>query len=321
MTLLILLIISIISSCSIDTAPEGRRINLITVALDYQGQGVEPLSGTLNDRDAVEAQIRYLCELEGTELRSISFVQKADSWTRLETVRKPGEAPVSTRQALSESGFKESIVSELEALSSDTKESDLNIFYYAGHGVDATEEEAEYLPLRGSLVLGKVDLKVKPEWRDDGNNLSRLMTTEELHELMAVLNGNSVIIMDSCYSGMVVSSDDAVAESGDIKTALKSFSVKGGGGREVFELSASRKDELSYETRENTEVFHGRFSKALVEAMGYIFHEENGEYPGAPSEKVITLGWLWSECRSALSKTKQTPQSSRSIEDIVLFSL
>lgn len=321
MTLLIILIISMLSSCSMHAPQAERRVNLITVALDYQGQGVEPLSGTLNDRQALEAQIRFLCESEGTELRSISFVQEGDSWSVREIVKRPGEAQSVTRQTLSGDSFKESIVAQLEALSSQRRETDLNIFYYAGHGVDALEEESEFLYLRGALVLGKVNLKIKPEWRADSSNLKQLMPVEELHELMAVLPGRNVIIMDSCYSGMVVSSDSAVSELGDISGAFTSFSLTGGGGREVFELSASRKDELSYESKENTEVFHGRFSKALVEALGYVFHDENGEYPALPLEQVITLGGVYEKCRKALSSARQTPQSTRAVEDIVLFSL
>ena len=310
MILIILLVISLLSSCSM---PEGVKsdVYLISVALDYEGMGVSPLHGTGNDQSAVISQVSYLSEAEGRNFSSYQFTQKGDScYLKYETVPLLGDS-VQNITKLNRNSIKSSVTELLRTL--DTRDSDLIVFYYGGHGLSSKGTQDH-----GALVLG--DIRSAGATADGDRQL--IYTLDDLRYDLSFVNGNKVIILDSCFSGSGCR-DDETPQAGDIAGAFSLlFSSKETRNDLIWEINASSADRPSYEKSETDDMkAHGRFTVELLKYLGYRFHADQTEGPGLPAKGVLSVYDAWDHTRKNLVKNNQSPTAGRSERDLVLFIL
>ena len=94
-TFLAITILVVMSSCELMTEDPAadKRMYLMTVALDYEDTSMNALRGAVNDQDAMERQIEFLCTEEGCDYTIISFSARGGRYSRHEVVysRRSGE--------------------------------------------------------------------------------------------------------------------------------------------------------------------------------------------------------------------------------------
>lgn len=322
LSIILMISILLLSGCEIFTEQkEEKRIRHISVALDYANTEISVLRGTINDQKAVLSQLMHLAALEGTPFYATSFTQEGSHTYSVSYSDGYDGEKQSYYNSYSDGNLKNILVSKLEELAKDSRDGDINIFYYAGHGVNVSDDEGELLNLKGAMVLGDIYFPTIGDWRKESRNLSSMLSLAELRRLMDEFCGQSLIIMDSCYSGYIVEDDDGMSDYMDIEaafTSLVGFSTPA--LRTLWQLTAARADELSYEEEEIEGISHGRFTKAMLEAMGYRFGYDY-ETPGSPLGASVSLASIWNKAVRTLGIRNQTPQSSQSAYDLVLFRL
>lgn len=310
-------------SCELFTPDKtaDRTVHLVSVGLSYENTNIVPLEGTLNDQNAIISEFRYLSREENSAFISYKLTQNNTGYTYTEESNpKLGES-YRYEESL-QGGMKSRLINVLEGLSDYVQQGDLVIFYYAGHGVGVKESETEILYLNGALVLGDLYFPDIGDWRELAQNQSELMDLMELKRYLLPLKSQVVIIMDSCYSGAVVKDDIALAPDNDINRALSlTFSAGEKTKRGIWELSAAREYEKSFESEEGGIVCHGKFTYALLDAMGYSFFDGSYESPGRPEDGRISLSNLYDTIKGNLGADNQHPDCSQTIRDLVLFNL
>ena len=311
----------LLASCELASpAPGGdRSIHFISTALDYEGTSVNTLEGTLADQQAMRMQLMHLAASEGLDFWSTSitgqdgeyFVRRED-WDAGRGVKNIDSRPIGR------DSVKSTLLAEIAASSTSVAEDDLFIFYYAGHGADSTEEGKT--SLNGALVLGDIDFPAFGDWREQPGNLRNLLGVGELKEAISAVKGRKLVILDSCYSGSILP-DDSHSRSGEVLEAIRGlFSQPDRGTGGFYFLCAAREDELSYEDGAQGRT-HGKFSAALLEALGYVFMADGVEGVGLPSRPLVTFSSLCEAVKGAELEQWQHPVASQNLVDLVLFDL
>lgn len=322
MTLAMLAIVSMLASCELMSVnpAEGRRVYLMTVALDYVDTEMNPLRGTVNDQDAMERQIEFLCRQDGCDYTMISFSARGGTYSRREVSfsRRTGER-ISYYSTIPRTGMKERILDEIGRLSHQVTDKDIFIFHYAGHGADSTGDDDRHL--NGALVVGDIVFPEIGSWQDEAANQSSIVTIAELKMALAFIDAPRMVMLDSCYSGSLMGQDVDTDRIGEILSSIRRMLYTGSGGNERWYLfSASRDDEVSYEDSRRG-LRHGCFSAAMLEALGYRFHEDGMEGPGLPDDPTITASMLYERIGDDGLWEYQNPQMNPYYVDLVLFTL
>lgn len=318
----LLLIPLLFSSCDLffeDVASE-RRINLVTIALSYDGTEVSSLDGTLNDGEAVREQFEYISEMRSIPINSYSFFQSDIGYqVKVRERTFPGD-PFTYQEMLSERTFKTKIVNILSSLCAASREGDLTIIYYAGHGVALKATDSDSMAsLKGAMVVGDITFPSIGDWRTESENLGSILTLGELKKACQGFSGNVLIVLDSCYSGAVIHDDPNISEVFDFASAFSNlFTLEKAEGHNIWELSASREDELSYETQSLYPYPHGKFTASFLSTLGYVFAEDE-EYCGLPKLNMITLAEICLRAQADVTDSAQNPDMSQGVQDLVLF--
>ena len=218
---------------------------------------------------------------------------------------------------------RENVISRLENLTTITTEDDLTIFTYSGHG-DGTA---------GDLVFATTKVNTGPYDTDT-------MDAETLLSLMAAIPGKKLIILDSCFSGMFVedsSSSTNIILNNSIEKFFETYHSSDAYGKpDLFVFTAST-NTLSYEknfgTDDNTH-FHGIFSYALLEALGWKHTNVIDPsqiaitYPPAATNGQITVDGLFAYIKKNQAINSryygseyQHPKTTGGPLDLVLFNL
>lgn len=312
MLLLLILISILFTSCSLNSSVIQSDVYLVSVALDYDKMGVNTLSGTLNDQEAIINQFEFLSKKESRNFYSYQITQKGDkAFYKYYTKQSRGDEI----EAIKDISFN-NIKAELKNIFKNLrcKDNDLVIFFYAGHGLGSTERER-----LGSLVLGDISsISVN-------SNTYKILTyyLDELRYDISQLLGNKVILIDSCHSGAIVK-DDNVDKTWDIKSSYENLFTKNIIKNDlVWEISACTPDNLSYESEETDDYkAHGKFSKYLLEYLGYKFYAEQVEGTGIPNSKQLSVIDAWKYIKGKLEKGgRQTPVTGLTERDLLLFTL
>ena len=319
--LLICIVATLFTSCELFTHGSGKRVRLVSVALDYANTDVSVLNGTINDQSALLNQLIFLSECEGTPFSATCFTEEGDECSvTMYDEDLEGQMHI-FYDSYSRSTLKNLVVTKLEEMAKDSRDGDLTIFYYAGHGVSVKEREANIRYLKGAMVLGEINFTSVGDWRTASENLAIMLSLSELRRLISNFKGESVIILDSCYSGYIVEDDKGITNEKEYKEAFDSlFSISSVKERKMWQLTAAREDELSYEEGGIEELAHGRFTKAILKSMGYRFGIDY-ETPGVPESRTVSLSGLWDYASKELKYRNQTPQASQSALDLILFNL
>jgi len=137
---------------------------------------------------------------------------------------------------------------------------DLTIITYSGHGIEETGE----LLMAHTLTEGAIDHSLPPS-----NPESIIVTPEWLHDLIRPIKGKKLLILDSCYSGLIIpksaSSSSWVYDKGFDDWYGKYFSDEEYEIPSFMVLTASA-DTNSYE---EDYLMHGVFTSALLEGLGW----------------------------------------------------
>lgn len=157
------------------------------------------------------------------------------------------------------------------------------------------------------------------------SNTYKILTyyLDELRYDISQLLGNKVILIDSCHSGAIVK-DDNVDKTWDIKSSYENLFTKNIIKNDlVWEISACTPDNLSYESEETDDYkAHGKFSKYLLEYLGYKFYAEQVEGTGIPNSKQLSVIDAWKYIKGKLEKGgRQTPVTGLTERDLLLFTL
>ncbi len=320
---LLLLILLILSSCELATSDKTtkRTVYLVSVGLDYENTNISNLEGTLNDQNAIISEFGYLSKEENSAFLSCKLTQNSTGCTYIEeSYPRIGDTYRYKEKILG--GMKKKLLSVLEMVAERAEKNDLVIFYYAGHGVGVKKEETDIQYLNGALVLGDLEFPDIGDWRKLPQNQSELMDITELRKQLSNIEGQVVIIMDSCYSGTVVRDDTTLAPLNNIGKAFSLIFTSGETTkRRIWEIAAAREDEKSYESSENGMLCHGKFTYSILKAMGYNFSDGSYESPGRPENGKISLANLYSAAKSSLEDETQNPDHSQTIRDLILFNL
>ena len=320
-TLAVILCI-ILSGCElIAEKPQEKRIFMLSAGLDYKGTGASILNGTVNDQKAMISQMAYLAAKEKTSFHSVAITGENGSCS-LSTYSKDATETeaVQTSCRIGRDELKTVILEELDRLTGRIRPSDIFIFYYAGHGIECSDKGKEYL--NGALVLDYFDtLPAIGYWHDDSRNLQKIISLPELESALSMMKGEKIIILDSCFSGSMVKDDPAITGTGDIKGAFSSLFSRGSyGNGSTYILSGARADQESYEDSSRGRV-HGCFTASLLEALGYRFIDAEEERAGMPSEKKLTVSYLYDRLTDDRLLVKdQNPVMNEFYIDVILFS-
>ena len=320
-TLAVILCI-ILSGCElIAEKPQEKRIFMLSAGLDYKKTGASILNGTVNDQKAMISQMAYLAAKENTSFHSVAITGENGSCS-LSTYSKDATETeaVQTSCRIGRDELKTVILEELDRLTGRIRPSDIFIFYYAGHGIECSDKGKEYL--NGALVLDYFDtLPAIGYWHDDSRNLQKIISLPELESALSMMKGEKIIILDSCFSGSMVKDDPAITGTGDIKGAFSSLFSRGSyGNGNTYILSGARADQESYEDSSRGRV-HGCFTASLLEALGYRFIDAEEERAGMPSEKKLTVSYLYDRLTDDRLLVKdQNPVMNEFYIDVILFS-
>ncbi len=218
---------------------------------------------------------------------------------------------------------KANIQSKLTGLQGVVKDNDLTIFTYSGHGYEIT----------GDLLFATTT-------EDSHPSSSDVMNADELLNLMALIPGKKLIILDSCFSGMFVEpspSSTNIILNNSIEKFFETYHSSDAYGRpDLFVLTASTHTD-SYEA-----IFgigpnshdHGVFTYALLDALGWSHSSDtaplqgNITYPPVAKNGQITVDGLFAYIKKNQAINSryygseyQHPMTTGGPLDLVLFNL
>lgn len=313
----ILLLLSLfILSCEMPTEEKGS-VFLISCSLDYENTTVSSLECTNEDQMAVIEQFSFLSSLQDKAFFSYSLTQDGNNiYERTMTNPIFGDS-VDRKVYFDLSNFKNRLKKIFDKVSLISNPEDLIIFYYAGHGVNGySSNDMDIRYLNGALVMGNIEFPDIGDWKKLDSNMKYLYPLDELRIDISSIPGKKLIILDSCYSGEIIKDE---LEEGDIQTLLKRLvkpsRVYFDG---IWELSGSRYDEESFEELFDDDVYHGRFTSALLTELGYQYGD-TWEGPGEPKNGKITVYSLYEGVTQRINDRDQHPDTSISFIDLVIF--
>ena len=228
--------------------PRQGDVYYIVVGLDYKNDAArKDLQGTLND--AKELFQTFTLLSEATERTSYGYLmmQEGESLSGTGTFTING-VNISNYPSVA------NITKVLQNLAHVTKEEDLIIFTYSGHGYVTT----------GDLALATTT----------GNTTtSDALPPAELLALMNAIPGKKLLLIDSCYSGNFVkestSSTSTVHDAAIDDYFAKYFAENEYVRPNLFAISASA-DTDSYEgSFDDIDHTHGIFTYTLLAALGW----------------------------------------------------
>ena len=303
--LLPILLLVALCSCELSyQAPAVGKMHILVYGNDYkygskiydesgkpcEGISARPLYKTVNDALQVGMALSKLAEKANREY-DICFLTEHD------TV------------------LKSNLVSELDAIANSSNANDITIIYCSGHGLGVDQKLSYGTDTSSFSYIVPRD----PVHLDS----SVLFPVSEFLSLVNAINGVKIVIGDFCYSGSLVQSGFFSVTMGEYNLFDSSsllFENKICESPSLFCLSASRYNEKSFEFNLPSDPLHGKFTNALLQALGW--DEENQTLTVAEAEKNgrITLFEIAKYVTAHDGESRQTPMVNGGSNDIVLFS-
>lgn len=242
---LILMIITLLTSCELAYKDVKPEIYLVAVGLGYEKDAATTLYGAKNDQKALVSQFEAMAAAAGNAIYTFNITDYAE-------VTAPASMPVSG------SSTKEYIKSAFSQVKADSRSEDILIFYYAGHGLQGSDG------MNGKLVFSN-------SFTDTGTD-DYSMTVDELSTELSAISCRKVVILDSCFSGAHVDNSFNTFEN-----ALKSLFTQSGEA-DTWIITAASESEQSYEDSNKRFLpvieAHGFFTYTLLSYFGYDFTTE-----------------------------------------------
>lgn len=308
---LLLLSLVLISCELLLEKPARPRIHALFIALDYHDSPGNRLYGTIRDAKELDEALGALARRFDQEYLPVRMFQEGSD---------PGASSA-------EYPTKAHILAKIAEIGTQVRENDVLFVYYAGHGMETSGNLAVAHP------TDTTDYEIFPR-------------TDFLEALDTVVQGNVIVVLDSCYSGLYVGEypSEGLFDPG----TTTSYNPR------RLTVSAARGDETSQEIailldypyvgydpskpfNDPRNHIHGAFTSAFLEALGWDHGDGTGEQIDAndvitevdgqllpdadiPSLKQgsITVSDAYRLVRADISR--HTPMTVQGPLDMVLFS-
>jgi hypothetical protein len=245
--LIVLLLITTLalSSCEIFwEKPIEGDVYAIMVALDYENSSENDLTGTIPDAEELFFALTSVTAKAARQFHGYKFLQEGTNIYSSSSSHDIGGTSISDYPSIA------NIEAAITQLASITKEEDLILFTYSGHG-----------GADGSIALAPIS---------SGDTAYTYLTTTLLSRLSAV-KGKKLVILDSCYSGIPIpesaSSLSLVYENSINDWFSQYWASEDYTIPDIFLITAAA-DTESWETGVAGHS-HGDFTLALLKGLGW----------------------------------------------------
>lgn len=252
-----ILVLIIASSCSIMPDRSNQKVSILSVGLDYKDNIYRDLEGTVNDAKEVGMALKSVYDTKGVECNLTYMIQEGYT------------VPYSDDMYPNKDNIIKKIKSQSQTLDAD----DLFIFFYAGHGQTGASGEM-------FLATGY-----------DSTSYSKLGITDILNALYS-LKCRSIVILDSCYSGMLDPSNPTIPGNAAGMTDPQN-------GNYLNDFSSSLKDIFGkpwYETSKITVLASASAREVAADGAKVVLSDGTTETHGYFTAALLTnLEWCHSE--------------------------
>ena len=268
--LLIILValISTLISCDVFNIHEGQKVVILSIGLDYKNTTVSDLKGTINDAKEIGMALKSLYDDRGIECDLIYMLQEGSD-SDLNSSLYPSA---------------ENVLNQIKKIK--LNPDDLFIFYYAGHGETGSS---------GSMFLacGK-------EVIASGSSTTTYSYTElsmrNLQNQLLTLPCRSIVILDSCYSGMMDTLNERNPNTWmDSVSSVFDNSWYDEGKISVLASAAARnmaEDKVEIWFDNTNSERHGDFTYLLLSNLGWNHScAENIDYINSDGSKIVINGY------------------------------
>ena len=313
MLILLSVFIILAPSCDFFTpSDDDGKIYLLAFGLEYN-EKLNKLENTLLDMRGVTSAFEALAKNYGKDYEIVAYTDDdvgLGSTFSIERITTGG-IDREVFSPMDVENVDDELLAALDASFSTTPmEGDIFILYYAGHGEDGTGAPVIYYEEND----GKMNYKTLP--------LRKLIDYVQSH------NSNTLMIMDSCYSGMAVEED----EIGDLLDPITAFgnlfseiTGKENAKFKDFVITAAHYNQLSYDSDpyigKDGSDRHGAFTYQVLKYLGYDFESESGVYGN--NNRTITVSGMYESALDGISsqmKLLMMPDARKTRYDLVLFS-
>lgn len=297
--LLISILTAVLISCTLSTTPAMRPndVYFLSVACAYIGDynGARELEGTLNDQTFLDRQLEYLASQSDSSYHAyllqngtVDGSLQNESDRNLITVKQDGT--VITQNDIAPEDFIAGFRETVSLIASEAEADDVLIFHYSGHGNND-----------GGLCL------------PDGSGGYSVLSLSELVSLLGEIRcGGRLVMLDSCYSGNIVTDSDT-----DSRQSLADlFSPYEGSVSSFWFSAASSSDELSWSADFNG-VDLGIHTARVLNALGFDLTSMTA---GRRDPDYVSFNRIISRLAAVeVPGRTQHYTSSESIRDLVIF--
>lgn len=279
---------------------EMSKVHIVSIGLDYKNSsGVSPLNGTINDAKEVGTALTKLLEHRGLNVSSTFMLQEGTDVNWSDPLY-PSDSNVLR------------VVAEAQP-----KPNDLFIFYYSGHGDTKDNGETGYIVTAAT-----------PE-----NPMYTVVDLDKLYHAFSTYPCNVIVILDSCYSG-VICDEDYDTENVSLNDAFGKFFEKRDYGN-VISLVSSLNTQTSVvsavKTEDESYERHGLFTIKLLEAVGWK-HSDTKTTPVSMNSimtdvkgyfssyaKGLTVRQVYNSIMGKWGTDTQTPVITKRLQNIYLI--
>ncbi len=252
--IILIILTTLFLSCELfyeDTTTYGD-VYVVSVGIDYaNNNNAYTLYGTINDAKELQKAFKLVAEQANKTFFGYLMIQEGSSTTQA-TFDDPAYPSWTNIKAT------------LTSIKDSASEHDLTIFTFSGHGLDK----------RGDLLLAHESTNGSPSTQ------GILLSPEDLLEEISKIPGRKLIIIDSCYSGLLVEEGSSSLSTHYYKRIdqwfEKYFDAMEYTKPTLMMLTAAAAHD-SYEVDIQTNHRHGVFTEALLRALGW-FHPHTPEH-------------------------------------------
>lgn len=269
----LLLILSLFISCSIMPDRSNQKVSILSVGLDYKDNIYRDLEGTVNDAKEVGMALKSLYDNRGIDCDLTYMIQEGYTVSYSDDMYPNKDNVIKTIK--------------IQNLGYD----DLFIFFYAGHG--QTGQNGEMF-----LATGY-----------DNISYSKLGIIDLLNALNS-LKCRSIVILDSCYSGMMDPSNPTIPGNvagmtdphnnyrpNDFKSSIKDiFGNPWYDMNKIIVLASASAREVAADgakvsLSDGTIETHGYFTVALLKNLGWCHSTSQITYKNSDEREIKVNGY------------------------------
>ena len=270
---LLIFILLVTVSCSIMPDRSDQKVSILSVGLDYKDNIYRDLEGTVNDAKEVGMALKSLYDDRGIECDLTYMIQEGYT------------VPYSDDFYPN----KDNVIKMIK--NQDLDSDDLFIFFYAGHG--QTGQSGEMFLATGN----------------DSTSYSKLSITDILNALYT-LKCRSIVILDSCYSGMMDPSNPTIPGNvagmtdpqnnnhpNDFASSLKDiFGKPWYDMSKITVLASASAREVAADggkviLSDGTTETHGYFTLELLNNLGWCHSLKTTSYINEDDREIVVSGY------------------------------